>query len=122
MSATCPFRGYASKKDNKKGGKGGKKSSDDDDDDSGRGKGKGGKSAGASAPEEMSFDPLDLEKKMGQCLERLKRDFMTMRAGTANPGKRKTNYHFVCLDRILGLICSLDLTSSSLPLHKINSH
>ncbi|KAG0309051.1 hypothetical protein BGZ98_005556 [Dissophora globulifera] len=33
----------------------------------------------------MSFDPLDLEKKMGQCLERLKKDFTTMRAGTANP-------------------------------------
>ncbi|KAF9370893.1 hypothetical protein CPC16_003410 [Podila verticillata] len=85
MSAACSFRGYASKKDNKKGGKGGKKSNDDDDEDSGRGKGKGGKSAGGSAPEEMSFDPLDLEKKMGQCLDRLKRDFMTMRAGTANP-------------------------------------
>lgn len=85
MSAACPFRGYASKKNDKKGGKGGKKSSDDDEEDS-RGKGKGGKSAGG-APAEMSFDPLDLEKKMGQCLERLKRDFMTMRAGTANPGK-----------------------------------
>ncbi|KAG0080735.1 hypothetical protein BGZ93_002603 [Podila epicladia] len=88
MSATCPFRGYASKKNDKKGGKGGKKSSDDDDEDSGSrgGKGgKGGKTAGGAAPAEMSFDPLDLEKKMGQCLERLKRDFMTMRAGTANP-------------------------------------
>ncbi|KAF9295911.1 hypothetical protein BGZ74_010569 [Mortierella antarctica] len=88
MSAACPFRGYASKKNDKKGGKGGKKSSDDDDEDSGSrgGKGgKGGKAAGGAAPAEMSFDPLDLEKKMGQCLERLKKDFMTMRAGTANP-------------------------------------
>ncbi|KAI8596884.1 ribosome recycling factor [Dissophora ornata] len=33
----------------------------------------------------MTFDPLDLEKKLGQCLERLKKDFTTMRAGTANP-------------------------------------
>ncbi|KAG0032854.1 hypothetical protein BGZ82_006357 [Podila clonocystis] len=78
MSAACPFRGYASKKNEKKGGKGGKKSSDDEEEDSGRGKGKGGKSAGGAAPAEMSFDPLDLEKKMGQCLERLKKDFMTM--------------------------------------------
>ncbi|ORZ16087.1 ribosome recycling factor frr [Lobosporangium transversale] len=33
----------------------------------------------------MTFDIVDLEKKMGQCLERLKKDFSTMRAGTANP-------------------------------------
>ncbi|KAF9122256.1 hypothetical protein BGW39_009874 [Mortierella sp. 14UC] len=87
LNASCQFRGYASKKDTKKGGKsgkGGKKGGDDDDDEDDR-KGKG-KSSGGSAPVgEMSFDPLDLEKKMGQCLERLKKDFMTMRAGTANP-------------------------------------
>lgn len=106
MSAACPFRGYASKKNDKKGGKGGKKSNDDDDEDSGSrgGKGgKGGKAAGGAAPAEMSFDPLDLEKKMGQCLERLKKDFMTMRAGTANPGNKiwkfaefATPRRFVC--------------------------
>ncbi|KAG0282952.1 hypothetical protein BGZ96_012667 [Linnemannia gamsii] len=85
-ASTCQFRGYASKKDAKKGGKGGKggkKGGDDDDEDDRKGK---GKSSGGSAPlGEMSFDLLDLEKKMGQCLERLKKDFMTMRAGTANP-------------------------------------
>ena len=120
MSATCPFRGYASKKDNKKGGKGGKKSNDDDDEDSGRGKGKGGKSAGGSAPEEMSFDPLDLEKKMGQCLERLKKDFMTMRAGTANPGKEKrkkkrlfTTRQLFLLDRIFETLFNLTSPSPS---------
>ncbi|KAF9426838.1 hypothetical protein BGZ94_005939 [Podila epigama] len=94
MASTSQFRCYASKKDNKKGGKGGKKSKDDDDDDdsdsnNSRGKGKGGKSAASSssaaAAADMSFDPLELEKKMAQCLERLKKDFMTMRAGTANP-------------------------------------
>ncbi|KAG0281613.1 hypothetical protein BGZ95_001467 [Linnemannia exigua] len=87
VNASCQLRGYASKKDvNKKGGKGGKggkKGGDDDDEDDRKGK---GKNSGGSAPMgEMSFDPLDLEKKMGQCLERLKKDFMTMRAGTANP-------------------------------------
>ncbi|KAF9137512.1 hypothetical protein BGX30_010167 [Mortierella sp. GBA39] len=85
-SACQQLRGYASKKDAKKGGKsgkGGKKGGDDDDEDDRKGK---GKSSGGLAPSgEMSFDLLDLEKKMGQCLERLKRDFMTMRAGTANP-------------------------------------
>ncbi|KAF9115165.1 hypothetical protein BGX27_008756 [Mortierella sp. AM989] len=89
LNASCQIRGYASKKDSKKGGKGGKKNSnsddDDDDDDSGSHKGKGGKSAGASSGSDMTYDPLDLEKKMGQCLERLKKDFTTMRAGTANP-------------------------------------
>ncbi|KAF9547075.1 hypothetical protein EC957_008924 [Mortierella hygrophila] len=82
-ASTCQqLRGYASKKGGK-GGKGGKKGSDDDDEDDRKGK---GKSSGGLAPSgEMSFDLLDLEKKMGQCLERLKRDFMTMRAGTANP-------------------------------------
>ncbi|KAF9152131.1 hypothetical protein BG015_005720 [Linnemannia schmuckeri] len=81
-SACQQFRGYASKKDAKKGGKGGK-GGDDGDEDGRKGK---GKSSGGSAPSgEMSFDLLDLEKKMGQCLERLKKDFMTMRAGTANP-------------------------------------
>ncbi|KAG0248850.1 hypothetical protein BG011_009859 [Mortierella polycephala] len=87
LTATCQFRGYASKKDAKKGGKGakgGKKgsNSDEDDDDSGSRK---GKSSGSSAGADMSFDPVELENKMGQCLERLKKDFMTMRAGTANP-------------------------------------
>ncbi|KAK3840541.1 MAG: ribosome recycling factor domain-containing protein [Linnemannia elongata] len=86
-ASTCQqLRGYASKKDAKKGGKsgkGGKKGGDDDEEDDRKGK---GKSSGGSAPSgEMSFDLLDLEKKMGQCLERLKKDFMTMRAGTANP-------------------------------------
>ncbi|KAI1319356.1 hypothetical protein EDD11_004222 [Mortierella claussenii] len=96
MTNGCQFRGYASKKDAKKGGsgkggKGAKKGSnnddDDDDVDSGSRKGKGKSSAGGSgaADAEMTFDPLDLEKKMGQCLERLKKDFTTMRAGTANP-------------------------------------
>ncbi|KAF8946499.1 hypothetical protein BGZ47_000370 [Haplosporangium gracile] len=82
-ASTCQqFRGYASKKDAKKGSKGGK-GGDDSDEDGRKGK---GKSSGGSAPSgEMSFDLLDLEKKMGQCLERLKKDFMTMRAGTANP-------------------------------------
>ncbi|KAG0368201.1 ribosome recycling factor domain-containing protein [Gamsiella multidivaricata] len=85
LNASCQIRGYASKKGGK-GGKGGKKGSssdDDDDEDSGsrKGKGKGAEPSGV----EMTFDPLDLEKKMGQCLERLKKDFMTMRAGTANP-------------------------------------
>lgn len=93
-ASTCQFRGYASKKDAKKGGKsgkGGKKGGDDDDEDDRKGK---GKSSGGSAPlDEMSFNLLDLEKKMGQCLERLKKDFMTMRAGTANPG----NKHFLCI-------------------------
>ncbi|KAF9099356.1 hypothetical protein BGX23_002803 [Mortierella sp. AD031] len=85
-TTTCQFRGYASKKDTKKGGKsgkGGKKGDDDDDDDDRKGKGRSG--GGSALAGEMSFDPLDLEKKMGQCLERLKKDFMTMRAGTANP-------------------------------------
>ncbi|KAF9196174.1 hypothetical protein BGZ49_002895 [Haplosporangium sp. Z 27] len=89
INASCQVRGFASKKDSKKGGKGGKKNSsaddDDDDEDTGSRKGKGGKSSGASSGSEMTFDPLDLEKKMGQCLERLKKDFTTMRAGTANP-------------------------------------
>ncbi|KAG9065241.1 hypothetical protein KI688_002564 [Linnemannia hyalina] len=82
-ASTCQqLRGYASKKGGKS-GKGGKKGGDDDDEDDRKGK---GKSSGGLAPSgEMSFDLLDLEKKMGQCLERLKRDFMTMRAGTANP-------------------------------------
>ncbi|KAG0196839.1 hypothetical protein BGX28_009691 [Mortierella sp. GBA30] len=82
MAASCQVRGYAKK--GGKGGKGGKKgSNDDDDDDFSSRKGKG-KSSGSSAGA-MSFDLLDLEKKMGQCLERLKKDFITMRAGTANP-------------------------------------
>ncbi|KAF9176694.1 hypothetical protein BGZ50_009836 [Haplosporangium sp. Z 11] len=91
LTASCQFRGYASKKDAKKGGKGakgGKKGSNSDEeegDDSGSRKGKG-KSSGSSAAADMSFDPVELENKMGQCLERLKKDFMTMRAGTANPG------------------------------------
>lgn len=90
-ASTCQqLRGYATKKDAKKGGKGGKggkKGGDDDDEDDRKGK---GKSSGGSAPSgEMSFDLLDLEKKMGQCLERLKKDFMTMRAGTANPGNKR---------------------------------
>lgn len=90
-ASTCQqLRGYASKKDAKKGGKsgkGGKKGGDDDEEDDRKGK---GKSSGGSAPSgEMSFDLLDLEKKMGQCLERLKKDFMTMRAGTANPGNKR---------------------------------
>ncbi|KAG0371192.1 hypothetical protein BGX24_001797 [Mortierella sp. AD032] len=87
MNASCQFRGYASKKDvskkGGKGGKGGKKGADDDEEDDRRGKGKS--SRGLAPMGEMSFDPLDLEKKLGQCLERLKKDFMTMRAGTANP-------------------------------------
>ena len=89
LNASCQFRGYASKKDAKKGGKGGKggkKGSDDDDEDDHKGKGKS--SGGSTSAGNMSFDPLDLEKKMGQCLERLKKDFVTMRAGTANPGNR----------------------------------
>jgi hypothetical protein len=93
LNASCQFRGYASKKDAKKGGKGGKggkKGGDDDDDDTDR-KGKGKNSGGSAPAGEMSFDLLDLEKKMGQCLERLKKDFMTMRAGTANPGIEKTS-------------------------------
>ena len=92
MVATTPFRGYASKKDNKggKGVKGGKKNSKDEDDeeDSGSRKGKGKGASSAASTGEMTFDPLDLEKKFSQCLERLKRDFTTMRAGTANPGKK----------------------------------
>ncbi|KAF9398601.1 hypothetical protein BGX21_007567 [Mortierella sp. AD011] len=87
LSASFQIRGFASKKDSKKGGKGGKKNSsdnDDNDEDNGSRKGKGGKSAPVESTD-MSFDPLDLEKKMGQCLERLKKDFTTMRAGTANP-------------------------------------
>ncbi|GJJ72411.1 ribosome recycling factor [Entomortierella parvispora] len=86
MVATTSFRGFASKKDKGgKGGKGGKKNAkdDDDDEDSGSRKGKG-KGAAASSGE-MTFDLEDLEKKFSQCLERLKRDFTTMRAGTANP-------------------------------------
>ncbi|KAF9991455.1 hypothetical protein BGZ79_004450 [Entomortierella chlamydospora] len=87
LNASFQVRGFASKKDSKKGGKGGKKNSsdnDDNDEDNGSRKGKGGKSALVESAD-MSFDPLDLEKKMGQCLERLKKDFTTMRAGTANP-------------------------------------
>ncbi|KAF9939198.1 hypothetical protein BGZ75_002923 [Mortierella antarctica] len=67
-----------------KGGKKGSNSDDDDEDDSSSRKGKG-KSSGSASAGAMSFDPLDLEKKFGQCLERLKKDFTTMRAGTANP-------------------------------------
>ncbi|CAO3565581.1 unnamed protein product [Mortierella alpina] len=67
-----------------KGGKKGANSDDDDDDDSNSRKGKG-KSSGSTSVGVMSFDPLDLEKKFSQCLERLKKDFTTMRAGTANP-------------------------------------
>lgn len=88
MVATTPLRGFASKKDKGgKGVKGGKKNAkdDDDDEDSGSRKGKG-KGAAVDSSEEMTFDLVDLEKKFSQCLERLKRDFMTMRAGTANPG------------------------------------
>ncbi|KAF9932950.1 hypothetical protein FBU30_006936 [Linnemannia zychae] len=86
-TVTSQFRGYASKKDAKKGGKGGKgkKGNDDDDDDDGDRKGKGKNSGGSASAGNFSFDPLDLEKKMGQCLEHLKKEFMTMRAGTANP-------------------------------------
>ncbi|KAG0330143.1 hypothetical protein BGZ99_008006 [Dissophora globulifera] len=85
MSSTLSFqlRTYAKKAG--KGGKGGKKGGlDDEDDEDDAHKGKA-KPSGGSATEIMSFDPLDLEKKMGQCLERLKKDFTTMRAGTANP-------------------------------------
>ncbi|KAF9432309.1 hypothetical protein BGZ76_010999 [Entomortierella beljakovae] len=87
LNASCQIRGFASKKDSKKGGKGKKAASsdDDDDEDSGSRKGKGGKSSGGGSVSEMTYDPIDMEKKFAQCLERLKRDFMTMRAGTANP-------------------------------------
>ncbi|KAF9575020.1 hypothetical protein EC968_004517 [Mortierella alpina] len=67
-----------------KGGKKGSNSDDDDEDDSNSRKGKN-KSSGSVSTGAMSFDPLDLEKKFSQCLERLKKDFTTMRAGTANP-------------------------------------
>ncbi|KAF9583116.1 hypothetical protein BGW38_010221 [Lunasporangiospora selenospora] len=84
-TAASQVRNYA-----KKGGKaakGGKKNSkdDDDDDDFEDSKGKGGKGKGGSATVAATFDADDMGKKMGQCLEHLKREFTTMRAGTANP-------------------------------------
>ncbi|KAG0047469.1 hypothetical protein BGZ83_007461 [Gryganskiella cystojenkinii] len=90
LVASTIARGYASKGGKGgKAGKGGKKNAkddDDDDDDFGSKKGKGkGSAASSSDSGDMTFDLMDLEKKFGQCLERLKRDFTTMRAGTANP-------------------------------------
>ena len=104
MVATTPFRGFASKKD--KGGKaakGGKKNAkdDDEDEDSGPRKGKG-KGAAAASSDEMTFDLLDLEKKFSQCLERLKRDFTTMRAGTANPGSVLIPCCFASVSGVVG--------------------
>ncbi|KAF9998014.1 hypothetical protein BGZ65_006441 [Modicella reniformis] len=85
MTASCQSRGYAKKSG--KGGKGGKSNSssdDEDDDDSAPHKGKG-KNPGSSSSVDMTFNPLDLETKMDQCLERLKKEFTIMRTGTANP-------------------------------------
>ncbi|KAG0226012.1 hypothetical protein BGW41_004429 [Actinomortierella wolfii] len=87
------YRGYASKKGGK-GGKGGKKGKNSDDDDEehdipakkGKG-GKGGKGGAAADDQDIEFvyDQAAMEKKFGQAVERLKKEFMTMRAGTANP-------------------------------------
>ncbi|KAF9285343.1 hypothetical protein BGZ68_003946 [Mortierella alpina] len=86
MAASCQQTRCYAKKGGKtaKGGKKGSNSDDDDEEDSNSRKGKG-KSSGSASAGAMSFDPLDLEKKFSQCLERLKKDFTTMRAGTANP-------------------------------------
>lgn len=82
MTGSCPSRGYAKK--GGKGGKGGKNSNDgEEEDDSSSRKGKGKNTTSSS--EDLTFDPLELENKMGQCIERLKKEFATMRAGTANP-------------------------------------
>ena len=85
-----------------KGGKKGANSDDDDDDDSNSRKGKG-KSSGSTSVGVMSFDPLDLEKKFSQCLERLKKDFTTMRAGTANPGMNQTQCASLCAQETVRL-------------------
>ncbi|KAF9160992.1 hypothetical protein DFQ26_005000 [Actinomortierella ambigua] len=86
-------RGYASKKGGK-GGKGGKKGKNDDGDDdedsvpakSGKGnKGGKGNAAGGDKDIEFVYDQDAMEKKFGQAVERLKKEFMTMRTGTANP-------------------------------------
>jgi len=85
LTVPCQSRGYAKK--GGKGGKGGKNGSsgdDEDEEDSSSRKGKG-KSAGSPSVD-LTFDSLELETKMGQCIERLKKEFTTMRTGTANPG------------------------------------
>ncbi|KAF9366005.1 hypothetical protein BGX34_006890 [Mortierella sp. NVP85] len=84
LTVPCQSRGYAKK--GGKGGKGGKNSSssdDEDEEDSSSRKGKG-KNAGSPSVD-LTFDSLELETKMGQCVERLKKEFTTMRTGTANP-------------------------------------
>ncbi|KAF9972960.1 hypothetical protein BGZ73_003853 [Actinomortierella ambigua] len=85
-------RGYASKKGGKggKGGKKGKNEDDDDDDDVPAKKGKGnkggkGNAAVDDADIEFVYDQDAMEKKFKQAVERLKKEFMTMRTGTANP-------------------------------------
>ncbi|KAK3810824.1 MAG: ribosome recycling factor domain-containing protein [Benniella sp.] len=84
LTVPCQSRGYAKK--GGKGGKGGKNGSsgDDEDEEDSSSRKRKGKNAGSPSVD-LTFDSLELETKMGQCLERLKKEFTTMRTGTANP-------------------------------------